>query len=505
MASSSLLSNPGFDSRLANGRADTGASLLQGQSSLTHHVDVHASLNASPSLVGQPVISGNIPEITLEEEEADPLGLGPHSGARTGGGSRLKNRTGVRGGVTPQYRVADTADSRVGQGGQESVGGAGGLGLSHTSSYSSVTGSTAGAGNPAKDGSGRDSSGGGGGRGVGGEKGSLTVQGTWKVEHVLKTKEVSRGSGVWKLAVAKWITVSGLGVLLLASLVAAKVAVLILGNQLFLHRAPQGKEKERDWSKYTAQYIVLYMYLTVPPALMALRALWYGLLDTTVPWPSTRAVLLAVFSSGAESLGLCVMCFSVLGRYQPPVSLLLLTLVLLIPAFNVLPLARAQRREGRVRPSTVVFVVVGVLFLLAGTALVGVLLAKTAPADYNLWHPAVAIVCLSVAWLPSLQRSVSTGRRQTKAKRQQGPKTYGTFSNGSIASDDGYDTTTTLTTTASTTASITSLPSQNATTPRSGAAKEPAKRFVHGVHALEVEPFCIGGLPPGVDTDSIPT
>ena len=66
----------------------------------------------------------------------------------------------------------------------------------------------------------------------------------------------------------------------------------------------------------------------------------------------------AVLSAVLESAGLCVLCYSVLGRYQAPVSLLLLAALLLVPAFSSIFAVRDFRRQNRVRPRAVGFVVV---------------------------------------------------------------------------------------------------------------------------------------------------
>ncbi|XP_076451581.1 uncharacterized protein LOC143287463 isoform X2 [Babylonia areolata] len=185
---------------------------------------------------------------------------------------------------------------------------------------------------------------------------------------------------------------------------------------------------------------------------MWLRALWYGLLDKQVPWPPVKAVLLTLFSAMAESVGLCLMCFSVLSRHPSPVSLLLLGTVLLVPACNVFPIVRAQRRRERV------LVPIGILLILAGTVVTWVLVVDTTSDHKDLWHPAVAFVCLSVSWLPSLQRHISTARRHKDT--QPRPADYGTFNpafNSGDITSNSYSHTNNHTTT-NTTATATATP-----------------------------------------------
>jgi hypothetical protein len=47
-----------------------------------------------------------------------------------------------------------------------------------------------------------------------------------------------------------------------------------------------------DYRHYIAHLIVMYMYLSVPPALMMIRAMWFGLLDSTVKNPSLKRLCL---------------------------------------------------------------------------------------------------------------------------------------------------------------------------------------------------------------------
>ena len=64
----------------------------------------------------------------------------------------------------------------------------------------------------------------------------------------------------------------------------------------------------------------------------------------------------AVLFAGLESAGLCLMCYSVLGSYEAPVSLLLLAALLLVPAVSSLFAVNSCHRQGRVRYRSVILV-----------------------------------------------------------------------------------------------------------------------------------------------------
>jgi hypothetical protein len=56
-----------------------------------------------------------------------------------------------------------------------------------------------------------------------------------------------------------------------------------------------------EYRHYTAHLILIYMYLSTPPALMMIRAIWFGLLDSTVENPSLKRlgwVSCAVYDKG---------------------------------------------------------------------------------------------------------------------------------------------------------------------------------------------------------------
>ncbi|KAK7093696.1 chitin synthase chs-2-like [Littorina saxatilis] len=321
-----------------------------------------------------------------------------------------------------------------------------------------------------------------GGRMAGHGKEALTVEGTWKVETVMKEKSYKRTSGVRLLATVKWLVTAAMLVVLTACLVAVKLSVLVLCVQLWDNGPSRQTEEnlQTKWTRYSAQFLVLYIFLSVPPFAMFIRATWYGLLDKTVPWPRKKAVVLAVFSAALESAGLCLLCYSVLGRYQAPLSLLLLASLLLVPAINTIFIVKGMRNRGRLRARTFVFVVIGTLLLAAGLLGCFVLIYKTVSLDYELWHPAAAFVCLSIAWLPSLQHYISTSNSRKSKERTGASETepfYGTFSDDSndITDTTTTDTTSTLYTTTS--ADTTTTTTSNATSHR---VSNPSRRAASG-------------------------
>ena len=60
----------------------------------------------------------------------------------------------------------------------------------------------------------------------------------------------------------------------------------------------------------------------------------------------------------------------------------------------------------------------GATFLTVGALLTGwlVVVDRSYSIDVDIWHLGVAVLCLSIAWLPSLQHYISTAITTTDAK-----------------------------------------------------------------------------------------
>nr|KAG5707324.1 hypothetical protein BaRGS_005291 [Batillaria attramentaria] len=95
----------------------------------------------------------------------------------------------------------------------------------------------------------------------------LTVEGEWKVEVAQKQRKDEK-DGVVVLAIVKWVVTIAMMLALLVCLISVKLSVLVLSKQL---QAVTPSDQE-DWTTYSAQFIVLYLLLSVPPLLNAVRA-----------------------------------------------------------------------------------------------------------------------------------------------------------------------------------------------------------------------------------------
>lgn len=108
-----------------------------------------------------------------------------------------------------------------------------------------------------------------------------------------------------------------------------------------------------------------------------------------------------------EAVGLCLMCYSVLGYYEAPVSLLLLATPLVLPSVDNLRLTFTLRRRQLVSTLPVILSFVGVVSCVAAISLTIYLMTATTTIVADVWRVAVAVVALSVAWLPCFLRRLS--------------------------------------------------------------------------------------------------
>ena len=58
----------------------------------------------------------------------------------------------------------------------------------------------------------------------------------------------------------------------------------------------------------------------------------------------------------------------------------------------------------------------GATFLTAGALLTGWVVVRSSTIDVDIWHLGVAVLCLCIAWLPSLQHYISTAITTTDDK-----------------------------------------------------------------------------------------
>lgn len=118
-------------------------------------------------------------------------------------------------------------------------------------------------------------------------------------------------------------------------------------------------------------------------------------------------MLQSVLNAALEAVGLCVMCYWVLGQYSPPLSLLLLAAPILLPSVDNLILTLTLRGKKLVSLLPVWLSCFGMVASVLGVGVGGYLLSETTTLDTNLWHVVIAILCLSIAWLPSFLRRLA--------------------------------------------------------------------------------------------------
>ncbi|XP_053387016.1 chitin synthase-like isoform X2 [Mercenaria mercenaria] len=210
-----------------------------------------------------------------------------------------------------------------------------------------------------------------------------------------------------KAVIIKWISTIFMALLFLACLVHSRITILALSESL---HAPNSL----NLIARTRLFVLLQIIAVVPHFINMVRGIWCGLLRADRKWPiGRRKWILATFVSLLESFGLCLFIFCIPGLTKTHHVILLMNCVFLFPLLDNIRCLWINRRHHRDQQSRlrsnypggrkVNISWAGALFAeLVGIAFTAYLHRKV-PVN-RVWIAPVGVVCVSLAWMPSLQK-----------------------------------------------------------------------------------------------------
>ncbi|XP_052265046.1 uncharacterized protein LOC127867732 isoform X2 [Dreissena polymorpha] len=238
-------------------------------------------------------------------------------------------------------------------------------------------------------------------------KNKLVIEADSKIKRELNRKDLKyshRPSVV--VVIIKWFSTVLLFLLLLAFVNFSKVGSISLSHIMSRGVFETGTAQQR------AQGILVLLQIAtiVPHVFSFLRGILTGALRKDIPWPSRRSLIGGVVLSVVESVGTTLFVFCVPGLTGPGTTVLLMSGVFVLPVlYNALHSWMADR--GR---TAKFFFTVALAFELAGLGLAGYTFANhnkipdqdvgTVEDSTRFGVMVTAVLCLSVAWIPAIQR-----------------------------------------------------------------------------------------------------
>ncbi|XP_046329410.2 uncharacterized protein LOC124113184 isoform X1 [Haliotis rufescens] len=243
-----------------------------------------------------------------------------------------------------------------------------------------------------------------------GNKRDLSVCSKWKVTERLNEKMLASRKPSLLAPIAKWIWTLLLGLLLLACLSASKLSVVGLAERLNNSTRGAISASTRDGRIEAIRvFLMIAMILLVPYCFNLLRALFLATFRNDMPWPSSKSLIIGVAVAVMEAFGLCLFALKVLVKHKGYLAILLMNAVFVVP-FLVKTVFYATNRRQHRRGKWIFDHVLGGIFQITGFGLVVFLVSEQDSGD--IWHVFVALVCLTVAWVPHIQQlTVNPTRR----------------------------------------------------------------------------------------------
>lgn len=189
-----------------------------------------------------------------------------------------------------------------------------------------------------------------------------------------------------KTVIIKWVSTALLGALLIGCVTNSKISVVALSYEM----------NNTDGDISTKYFIMLQLLAVIPNVINFIRGVWSGAFREDLPWPKTRALIVAIFVSFMESLGITLFVFNIPAITNARNSVLLMNCVFFVPIMSLLYASIKHRTQSRWKA----LFVIAFVFELAGIGLTCYLMRDSA-LD-KIWFALVAVVCLSISWTPRL-------------------------------------------------------------------------------------------------------
>ncbi|XP_046547945.1 LOW QUALITY PROTEIN: uncharacterized protein LOC124257841 [Haliotis rubra] len=235
----------------------------------------------------------------------------------------------------------------------------------------------------------------------------LTVNKKWKVDEKLDAKMLASSRPTILVPIAKWICTILLGLGVLGCVGASKWSVIGLAANMNTTSTAQKTIKRNSHI-----FVMISLIMLVPYCINFLRAAFLASCRKDMLWPNRTAVITGVIVAVLESFGVCLFALKILINFDGFVVILLMNTVFVVPfivttVFNIKQ--RTDRKGGKLLMLTSA---VASVLQVAGVALVVYLVLQQKTGE--VWHVPVALVCVTVAWVPQLQELTVKHRQESE-------------------------------------------------------------------------------------------
>ncbi|KAL4216723.1 hypothetical protein ACF0H5_024446 [Mactra antiquata] len=222
----------------------------------------------------------------------------------------------------------------------------------------------------------------------------LSVEQNSKIDKTLHENVTYHHRPSIQVVIIKWLSTILLALILLGCVTESKLSVVVLSHSM-------NKEASDNLNMSCRLFVMLQILLLVPNGINFIRGIWAGGFRKDIPWPKKSSLILSVFVSLLESLGLALFVFVVPGLVEKPeLTILSMSSVFILPI--VLNIKTNLSTPG-IRAWWKISVILAFILELAGIAILVYFNIKD-KVETKIAILPVAVLCLSVAWLPKVQQ-----------------------------------------------------------------------------------------------------
>ncbi|XP_067653543.1 chitin synthase chs-2-like isoform X2 [Haliotis asinina] len=238
----------------------------------------------------------------------------------------------------------------------------------------------------------------------------LTVNKKWKVDERLQEKMLASNRPTILVPIAKWICTILLGLGVLMCVGASKWSVIGLAANMNVTRNAILPERV----EYSRSFIMISLMVLVPYCINFLRAAFVATCRKDMLWPNRTSVITGVIVAVLESFGVCLFALKILINFNGFVVILLMNAVFVLPFIVTTVFNIKQRKERNGGILLMWTSLVASMLQVAGLGLVMSIVFQHTTSE--IWHVPVALVCLTVAWVPQLQELTVKPKQESEVE-----------------------------------------------------------------------------------------
>ncbi|XP_053386950.1 uncharacterized protein LOC123542823 [Mercenaria mercenaria] len=212
-----------------------------------------------------------------------------------------------------------------------------------------------------------------------------------------------------KVVAVKWFSSIFIALLFLTCLTHSKISLLVLSGAMHAQN-----HHALDINARSRLFVMLQIISLAPHVINFVRGVWCGILRKDRKWPKPHVTLIMTVMSIIESFGLCLFIFIIPGLSKTHHVILLMNCVFILPLLDnirCLIVNRKQQsnnqsprnRNGMKEYVEYVMYAGALISEIVGIVFTFILLFKHIPKS-KMWIAPIGVICLSIAWIPSLQK-----------------------------------------------------------------------------------------------------